>query len=152
MVLKSRHRRARGQVLVFSALSMVVLVCFVGYATRIVEILALKVEVQNATDAAAYSGAIVQANALALIAATNEAMIFCYRSILVMVVGVPQVADLLRLQGGAEQRLEGEGEVEVEVVLGSGGSILPIAVLSGAIEITGGSDDHGHQNLDRRQS
>ncbi|MBI4230795.1 MAG: hypothetical protein HY608_08170 [Planctomycetes bacterium] len=87
-LLSGGRADTRGQALVFAAFTMLVLVAFVAFATRAVETLALKIELSGAADASAYSAAVVIANALQTIAAINHLMIWCYRGILGIVVGV----------------------------------------------------------------
>lgn len=79
-----RDEHASG--LVFGALSMFCLVCFLAYTCNVTQITTLKIKMQSAADAAAYSGAVVQANIIALVAFINNMMVWVYRIIVAIIV------------------------------------------------------------------
>ena len=76
------HRDEDGQAIVFVAITLVTLVFFVALTVNIGHAVVWRVRVQNSVDAAAYSGASVQANSLAILAALNLLLAILYGFIL----------------------------------------------------------------------
>ncbi|MBI4576295.1 MAG: hypothetical protein HY722_08545 [Planctomycetes bacterium] len=68
----------RGQSLVFGAITAFTLVLFVSLAFHVGRVTASRVRVQNAADASAYAGALVEANGLSAIAWLNDGMAYTY--------------------------------------------------------------------------
>lgn len=71
-----------GQSMVFGALSMLLLGCFIAMVFNVGDGTSRKIQVQNAADAAAYSGAQIEANSLSSIAWINDGMAFIYYHIM----------------------------------------------------------------------
>ena len=71
-------RGQTGQGLVFTAISLLVLVGFVALVYNIGRLTERRTKIQIAADAAVYSGALVEANSLSTIAWCNSAMAQCY--------------------------------------------------------------------------
>ncbi len=82
------HEDEGGAGLAFGALTLLVLVAVVAAGANVWELLRVKVRVQNAADAAAYSAAAVMANTLAVIASLNNTLIWIYRAALSIVASV----------------------------------------------------------------
>lgn len=80
--LERFHRDEDGQALVFVAITLVTLVFFVALVVNVGHVVTWRVRVQNSVDAAAYSGASVQANSLAILAALNLLLAILYGFIL----------------------------------------------------------------------
>jgi len=71
-------RDERGQVMVFGAISLFVLVSFTAMVFNVGQVVNARVEVQNAADAAARSGALAEANMVSTIAFLNDGMAYVY--------------------------------------------------------------------------
>ncbi|RME81344.1 MAG: hypothetical protein D6785_09145 [Planctomycetota bacterium] len=71
-----------GQSMVLAALTMLVLAMFIVLSYNISDVASRKIQVQNAADAAAYSGALIEANSLNTIAWLNDGMTFIYYNLL----------------------------------------------------------------------
>jgi len=76
------HRDEGGQGVMFAAASMVVLVAFVSLAFNVGAAVGQRTRMQMAADAMAYSGAVVEANALSTIAWINSGMAQIYYKIM----------------------------------------------------------------------
>jgi len=72
------HRDQGGQGILFAAASIVVLVAFVSLAFNVGAAVAQRTRVQMSADAMAYSGAVIQANALSSVAWINSGMAQTY--------------------------------------------------------------------------
>lgn len=72
------YRDEEGQSLVFGAITAFTLVAFVALSFNVGMVISKRVRAQNAADAAAYSGALVEANSLSAIAWLNDGMAYTY--------------------------------------------------------------------------
>lgn len=71
-----------GQGVLFAAASMMVLVAYVALVTNVGATATRRIRTQIGTDAAAYSGAVIQANSISAIAWINSGMAQVYRQIM----------------------------------------------------------------------
>jgi hypothetical protein len=85
------------QGLIFAAFTLFILGVTVAFTANVSQLVTLKMRMQHAADAAALSGASVQAQALSAIAAVNNAMLWAYRAILTIVVAVVTLGILVAL-------------------------------------------------------
>lgn len=86
--LRRLHEDEGGAGLAFGALTLLVLVAVVAAGANVWELLRVKVHVQNAADAVAYSAAAAMANTLAVIASLNNTLVWIYRAALAIVASV----------------------------------------------------------------
>jgi len=80
--LRTLGRDDSGQGLVFAAISFMMLILAVGLVYNVGQITNRKIQTQLAADAMAYSGALVQADALSAIAVINDGMAQIYSRLL----------------------------------------------------------------------
>ncbi|RME05078.1 MAG: hypothetical protein D6805_00800 [Planctomycetota bacterium] len=71
-----------GQSMVFGAITLFTVACFMVLVFNIGDVSSRKIQIQNAADAAAYSGAAVEANSLSTITWINDGMAFVYYNIM----------------------------------------------------------------------
>ncbi len=76
------------QALVFTVISMLVLICFIAFVINAGEVISWKIKMQNCADASALSGAIWQARGLNIIAVLNDGIIGCETAIIGMVAAI----------------------------------------------------------------
>ncbi|MFP4057886.1 MAG: Tad domain-containing protein [Candidatus Brocadiia bacterium] len=75
---RSLARGESGQALVFGALTLFMLAAFVIFVADLGLVTSSRIELQNAADECAYSGALYEANVISGVAYLNEAMAFMY--------------------------------------------------------------------------
>ena len=83
----AQHGRG-GQALVFVLLTVVTLIAFIALTVNLSELLARKIHMQSAADAAALSGAVWQARCLNLVAALNIGITACMAGITAMIIAI----------------------------------------------------------------
>ncbi len=71
-------RDTNGQTMVFGAISLFILVSFTAMVFNVGQVVSHRVEVQNAADAAARSGALTEANLVSTVAFLNDGMAYIY--------------------------------------------------------------------------
>ena len=76
------------QALVFTVISILVLICFIAFVINAGEVISWKIKMQNCADASALSGAIWQARGLNIIAVLNDGIIGCEVAIVGMVAAI----------------------------------------------------------------
>ena len=106
--LRRFWRDEGGQGIVFAAASLLVMVGFVALVFNVGTVVENRMRIQMAADNAAYSGAMVQANALSTIAWINSAMAQIYYNcqryaVDVNITGVAAVAELRLTQGTGDR-------------------------------------------------
>ena len=72
------RRDENGQTMVFGAISLFILVSFTAMVFNVGQVVSHRVEIQNAADAAARSGALAEANLLSTVAFLNDGMAYVY--------------------------------------------------------------------------
>ena len=68
----------RGQALVFGALTLFMLACFVIFIADLSMVTSTRIQMQNAADECAYAGSLYEANVVSSVAYLNEAMAWMY--------------------------------------------------------------------------
>ena len=76
--LRRRGDGERGQALVFGALTLFMLACFVIFMADLSMVTSTRIEMQNAADECAYAGSLYEANIISSVAYLNEAMAWMY--------------------------------------------------------------------------
>ncbi len=71
-------RDTNGQTMVFGAISLFILVTFTAMIFNVGQVVSHRIEVQNAADAAARSGALAEANLVSTVAFLNDGMAYIY--------------------------------------------------------------------------
>ncbi|MFW6162735.1 MAG: TadE/TadG family type IV pilus assembly protein, partial [Planctomycetota bacterium] len=104
LILPSRvlRRRAgdgeRGQALVFGALTLFMLACFVIFISDLSMVTSTRIQMQNAADECAYAGSLYEANVVSSVAYLNEAMAWMYYDALRYAVDTTMAGTLANLK------------------------------------------------------
>lgn len=75
---RRRLQRQRGSTMTFAAITLFVVIAFCAMVFNTGRVVTTRMEIQNAADAAAYSGALVKANSLSTLTSINDGMAHIY--------------------------------------------------------------------------